>query len=183
MSRASTLRSAKVGFPEPDDQKENDVSDEETPGNTGKDIRIEEIMRPADSVTPETSAREALKVMIDHGVPGVAVADADGTLRGFVTDGQLLASALPNYMKMMDSLSFVPESADTWVHYVTEAADKPVGEVMTEEVSSVEVGMSELAVAHRMVHDGVSSVVITENGKVQGIVNRIDLYAAIVGLG
>jgi CBS domain-containing protein len=50
-------------------------------------------------------------------------------------------------------------------------------------VSSVEVGTSELAVAHRMVHDGVSSVVITEGGKVQGIVNRIDLYAAIVGLG
>ncbi|MBA3609831.1 MAG: CBS domain-containing protein [Rubrobacter sp.] len=159
------------------------MNDEERPGNAGKDIQIQEIMRPADSVTPETSAREALKVMIDHGVPGVAVADADGTLRGFVTDGQLLASALPNYMKMMDSLSFVPESADTWVHYVTEAADKPVGEVMTDEVSSVEVGTSELAVAHRMVHDGVSSVVITEGGKVQGIVNRIDLYAAIVGLG
>jgi CBS domain-containing protein len=44
------------------------------------------------------------------------------------------------------------------------------------------VGRSEIAVAHRMVHDGVSSVVITRDGKVIGIVNRLDLYSAIVGL-
>ena len=149
---------------------------------TDKDIQIKEIMRPAESVTPATSARDALKVMLAYGIPGVAVADADGTLRGFVTDGQLLDSALPKYMKMMENLSFVPEKADTWFHYLTDAADKPVREIMTEAVSSVEVGASELAVAHRMVHDGVSSVVITENGKVQGIVNRVDFYAAIVGL-
>jgi len=121
--------------------------------------------------------------MLDHHVPGVAVVDEDSMLLGFVTDGQLLETAMPKYIKMMENLTFVPESADTWVHYLTDAADKTVGEIMTEEVSSVEISMSELAVAHRMVHDGVSSVVITDDGKVVGIVNRVDLYAAIVGLG
>jgi CBS domain-containing protein len=33
-----------------------------------------------------------------------------------------------------------------------------------------------------MVHDGVSSVVITDGGRVVGIVNRLDLYAAIEGI-
>lgn len=146
------------------------------------DVKIEEIMRPVDSVGPDTLARDALKVMMEHRVPGVAVVDAEDTLLGFVTDGQLLESALPKYLKMMETLSFIPEDADKWVHYLTEAADKPVREMMTEEVSSIEIGKSELAVAHRMVHDGVSSVVITRDGKVQGIVNRLDLYAAIVGL-
>lgn len=156
------------------------MSDE---GKTGKDIEIRDIMRPADSVTPETLARDALAVMLDHNVPGVAVAEEDGTLLGFVTDGQLLEAAMPKYIKMMDRLNFVPESADNWVHYLTDAADKPIREIMTEKVSSVEISASELAVAHCMVHDGVSSVVITEDGKVIGIVNRVDLYAAIVGLG
>jgi len=161
-------------------RKENIVSDE---GKTGKDIEIQEIMRPADSVTQDTPAREALKVMLDHNVPGVAVVDEDGMLLGFVTDGQLLETAIPKYIKMMEHLTFVSESADDWVHYLTDAADKTVGEIMTKEVSSIEISMSELAVAHRMVHDGVSSVVITEEGKVVGIVNRVDLYTAIVGLG
>ena len=139
-------------------------------------------MRPAVSVTPETPAREVLKILRDNNIPGVPVVGEDGKLEGFVTDGHLMDSALPRYMKMMDNLSFVPENADEWVHYLTDAADKPVREMMTRDVSQVPLGRSELAVAHKMVHDGVSSVVITKDGEVVGIVNRLDLYAAIEGI-
>lgn len=139
-------------------------------------------MRPAVSVRPETPAREVLKILRDNNVPGVPVVNEEGELEGFVTDGHLMESALPRYMKMMGNLSFVPDNADEWVHYLTNAADKPVREVMTREVSQVPLGRSELAVAHKMVHDGVSSVVITDDGRVVGIVNRLDLYAAIEGI-
>ena len=139
-------------------------------------------MRPAVSVTPDTPAREVLKILRDNNVPGVPVVNESGKLEGFVTDGHLMESALPHYMKMMGNLSFVPDDADEWVHYLTDAADKPVREVMTRQVSQVPLGRSELAVAHKMVHDGVSSVVITDNGVVVGIVNRLDLYAAIEGI-
>ena len=139
-------------------------------------------MRPAVSVTPETTAREVLKVLRDNNIPGVPVVNESGELEGFVSDGHLMDSAMPRYMKMMGNLSFVPDNADEWVHYLTDAAEKPVREVMTREVSQVPLGRSELAVAHRMVHDGVSSVVITDGGRVVGIVNRLDLYAAIEGI-
>jgi CBS domain-containing protein len=143
---------------------------------------VEDVMRPAVSVRPETTAREVLKILRDNNVPGVPVVNESGELEGFVSDGHLMDSALPRYMKMMSNLSFVPDNADEWVHYLTDAADKPVREVMTREVSQVPLGRSELAVAHRMVHDGVSSVVITDGGRVVGIVNRLDLYAAIEGI-
>jgi len=139
-------------------------------------------MRPAVSVRPETPARDVLKILRDNNVPGVPVVNEEEELEGFVTDGHLMESALPRYMKMMGNLSFVPDNADEWVHYLTDAADKPVREVMTREVSQVPLGRSELAVAHKMVHDGVSSVVITDDGRVVGIVNRLDLYAAIEGI-
>ena len=147
-----------------------------------RNIRVEDVMRPAVSVTPETPAREVLKILRDNNVPGVPVVNESGRLEGFVTDGHLMDSALPRYMKMMGNLSFVPDNADEWVHYLTDAADKPVREVMTTKVSQVPLGRSELAVAHKMVHDGVSSVVITDGGSVVGIVNRLDLYAAIEGI-
>ena len=82
----------------------------------------------------------------------------------------------------MEDLSFVREGTDTWVRYLAESADRPVSEVMSKEVSSVELGKSEVAVAHKMVHDGTSSVMVTENGKLVGIVNRLDLYAAVMGI-
>ena len=144
-----------------------------------KDIKLEEVMKPAVSVPLDAPAREALKIMRENNVPGVPVVGEDGKLEGFITDGQLMASALPRYMQLMDNLSFVPERTDKWVHYLTDAADLPVREVMTRNVSQVEVGKSELVVAHKMVRDGVSSVVITRDGEVVGLVNRLDLYAAI----
>ena len=143
---------------------------------------MDDIMYPAVSVTPDTSARAVLKILLRDRIPGVPVVDAGEHLVGFVSDGHLLASALPGYMGSMEDLSFVSEGRDTWIRYLAEAADRPVGEVMSREVSQVELGRSEVAAAHKMVHDGASSVMVTENGKLVGIVNRLDLYAAVVGI-
>jgi CBS domain-containing protein len=158
-------------------------SDEASRQETDRDIKLEEIMHPAISVTPDTSEREVLKVLLENNVPGVPVVDEEGSLVGFVSDGHLLASALPQYLKVMADVSFVSEAGDEWVDYFAGSAERPVGEVMSKEVSQIEVGKSEVVVAHKMVHDGVSSVVVTEAGKVVGIVTRLDLYAAIIDNG
>jgi CBS domain-containing protein len=161
---------------------EVDVSSERGPRReTDQDIKLEEIMRPAVTITPDASEREALKVLLENNVPGVPVVDEEGILVGFVTDGHLLASAMPEYLKVMADVSFVSEAGDEWVDYFAESAEKPVGEVMSTEVSQVELGASEVVVAHKMVHDGVSSVVVTEGGTVVGVVNRLDLFAAVIG--
>jgi CBS domain-containing protein len=151
-------------------------------GISHRRVRLEDIMHPAVSVAPDTPARTALKVLSENRIPGVPVVDADGYLVGFISDGHLLASALPKYIAAMEDLSFIKESGDAWVHYLAESADRPVSEVMSTEVSSVELGKSEVVAAHKMVHDGASSVMLTENGKLVGIVNRLDLYAAVVGI-
>jgi CBS domain-containing protein len=145
-------------------------------------VTLEDIMRPAVNVTLETPTRRVLKVLSKTSIPGVPVVDADGYLAGFVSDAHLLTSALPKYMAQMKDLSFFNESGDAWVHYLAESADRPVSEVMSREVSSVKSGTSAVAMAHKMVHDGASSVMVTENGKLVGIVNRLGLYAAIVGI-
>jgi CBS domain-containing protein len=161
---------------------EVDVSSERgSRRETDQDIKLEEIMHPAVTITPDTSEREALKVLLESNVPGVPVVDEEGLLVGFVTDGHLLDSALPQYLKIMEDVSFISEAGDRWVDYFAGSADRPVGEVMSTEVSQVEVGASEVVAAHKMVHDGVSSVVVTEGGKVVGVVNRLDLFAAVIG--
>ncbi len=153
--------------------------DREAPGR--KDILLKEIMHECISVDPDAPARDALNVMLEHRIPAVPVIDQEGHLEGVITDALLLDSAVPQYLKLMESFTFVSETSDQWVHYMTQAADKPVREVMSREISQIDLGHSEIEAAHRMVHDGVPSVVVTENGKPVGVVNRLDLYAAIVG--
>ena len=149
---------------------------------SSQDIKLEEIMRPAVTVTPHASGREAWKALLKNNVPGVPVVDEEGLLVGFVTDGHLLASAVPKYLATIEDVSFVSEAGDAWFDYFAGSAERPVSEIMTTNVSQIELGKSEVVAAHKMVHDGVSSVVVTDNGKVVGIVNRLDLYTAIVGL-
>jgi CBS domain-containing protein len=157
-------------------------SEESSRQEPDRDIKLEEIMHPAVSVTPDTSEREVLKVLQENNVPGVPVVNEEGKLVGFVSDRQLLASALPEYLKVMADVSFVSEAGDQWVDYFAGSAERPVGEVMSKEVSQVELGKSDVVVAHKMVYDGVSSVVVTDGGKVVGIVTRLDLYAAIIDI-
>jgi len=158
------------------------VSSERGPRrDNDQDIKLDEIMRPAVTITPDASEREALKLLLKNNVPGVPVVEEEGLLVGFVTDGHLLASALPEYLKVMADVSFVSEAGDEWVDYFAGSAERSVSEVMSTEVSQVELGTSEVVVAHKMVHDGVSSVVVTEGGKVIGVVNRLDLFAAVIG--
>ena len=52
-------------------------------------VSLEDIMRPAVSVTPDTPARAVLKVLSENRMPGVQVVDADGYLVGFVSDGHV----------------------------------------------------------------------------------------------
>lgn len=162
---------------------EVDVSSERpSRRETDRDIELEQIMRPAVTVTPDALEREVMEVLLGNNIPGVPVVDKEGLLVGFVSDAHLLASALPEYLKIMADVSFVSEAGDEWVNYFGESADRPVSEVMSREVSQIELGKSEVVAAHKMVHDGVSSVVVTQGGKVVGIVTRLDLYSSIVGL-
>ena len=142
-------------------------------------LQMEAMISPKEIVNEMTIEHEKEQVQVQQTLTGEEISTLPDVR---TTDGHLMDSALPRYMKMMGNLSFVPDDADEWVHYLTDAADRPVREVMTRQVSQVPLGKSELAVAHRMVHDGVSSVVITDGGKVVGMVNRLDLYAAIEGI-
>lgn len=50
---------------------------------------------------------------------------------------------------------------------------------MSREVARIDAGKGLWAAAHTMLRDGVSSLAVTEDGRLIGIVNRLDLYADI----
>jgi CBS domain-containing protein len=137
-------------------------------------------MRPAVSVRRDTRAGDALKVMLDNGVPGVPVVDDRGYLVGFVDDGHLLASTLPKFVTFVRNLPRSPEGADEWVRYNRSAVNRPVEELMDREAPSVDIEYSEIVAAHKMLRDGAPCVVVTDAGRVAGIVTRTDLYKAII---
>jgi CBS domain-containing protein len=57
--------------------------------------------------------------------------------------------------------------------------NRPVEELMDREVPEADLEHSEIVAAHKMVHEGAPCVVVTDAGRVVGIVTRTDLYKAI----
>jgi CBS domain-containing protein len=147
---------------------------------TGRHITLEEVMRPAISVRQDTRAGDALKVMLDNGVPGIPVVNDRGYLVGFIHDAHLLASTLPNFVTFVNNLPHSAEGADGWVRYNRSAMEWPVEELMDREAPAVDIEHSEIVAAHKMVHDGAPCVVVTDSGRVAGVVTRTDLYKAII---
>lgn len=52
---------------------------------------------------------------------------------------------------------------------------------MDREAPTVDIEHSETVAAHKMVRDGAPCEVVTDMGRVVGIVTRTDLYEAIIG--
>ena len=148
---------------------------------TGRHITLEEVMRPAISVRQDTRAVEALKVMLGNGLPGLPVVNDRGYLVGFVDDSHLLASTLPKFVTFVDHLPRSREGGDGWVRYERSAMDWPVETLMDREAPTVDIEHSETVAAHKMVRDGAPCEVVTDMGRVVGIVTRTDLYEAIIG--
>ena len=65
---------------------------------------------PRELESGSASPRGPQALMCEDNVPGVPVVGEDGALEGFVTDGYLIASALPRYMRLTDNLSYVARS-------------------------------------------------------------------------
>lgn len=112
------------------------------------------------SVTPETPIKDAARLMFRHRVSGLPVVGDAGEVLGIITEA--------DFLKLE-----VARANDDKVAPVDN-----VGEVMNTGVVTVEAGMAVAEAAQIMVVQDVKRLpVIGENGKLVGIISRLDVVA------
>ena len=121
-----------------------------------EDIFVGRLMSsPITMVPPETTVREAARLMRDEEIGSVIVVDDDDSLRGILT-----------------STDFVAAVADE-----RSMAETSVTEFMTEDVVTATANESIREIADVMVEHGFHHVPVVEDGQVIGIVTTSDLTA------
>jgi len=137
---------------------------------------------PVHSVLPGDSVAQAVRLMLQYRVSGLPVADADGTLRGIVTEGDFLrrseigtARQRPNWLQILLGPG---NAADAY----TQTHARLVEEVMTTDVATVteQTPLPELVQLMEKRH--VKRLPVLRNGKVVGIVSRANLLHAFAGV-
>ncbi len=130
---------------------------------------------PVVTVMPETTFKDAVRVLRRKRVSGLPVVDRYGRLVGIVTEADLL-----NKVERRDPESYVLESKRHRTDRA-HAAAMDVASAMTREVVSVRPDFP-IALAAREMHTrGIKRLpVVDESGKVVGIVSRGDLLTVFL---
>src|ERR1700722_9281152 len=132
------------------------------------------------SVSPDDTVDHAANLMLRHGISGLFVVDAKGTLAGVVTEGDLLRRDEIGTERQRPWWLRVLVSPGRQALDFTHAHGRKVSDVMTPEVICVATDTSLEDVVETMEKQRIKRVAVTENGHVVGVVARSDLLRALL---
>ena len=149
-------------------------------------MKAKDLMIPLQEyLKPETTLKEAANILRTAkrdeerlGVKGLPVLDANGTMVGFLSIGDILKAVFPSYMSLMNLGDF------TWDGMVEDmakkAGSKEVSKMMTKKVISVPEDAPLMECVDHMIKNNVKRLpVIGKDGKVTGILYERDVFFAI----
>jgi CBS domain-containing protein len=142
---------------------------------------------PVFSVTPATPLQEAVQLMSEHHVSGLAVVDAAGVLVGELTEQDLMVresgfDAGP-YVMLLDAVIYLrnPLNWDKEVHQVLGSS---VGDVMSSNPHSCSAELP-LPAAAKLLHERGTQRLFVLDGQKQpvGVLTRGDVVRALAAAG
>lgn len=150
-----------------------------------RELSVTEVMSsPAITVSPDTTVEEAIRVLVDSGIEGAPVVNAEGELVGLLDDSDLIISEArlhaPTTIEILGAYIPLPGDLKRFNDEVRQALGRTVAEVMDSDVPSVPVTATVEDVA-TLLHDRrVSRLpVLSDTGEVVGVVTRGDLVKVL----
>jgi len=144
-------------------------------------LRARDLMTPdVITVPPETPVLAIARLLGDRGISAVPVVDAEGQTVGVVTEGDLIRRLAGEQDKPAGWFAslFADPARDAERYARTHGVT--ARDVMTSDVVTVDPDTLASAVAHVMEDRSIRRVLVTQEGRLKGIVSRADLLRALV---
>jgi CBS domain-containing protein len=146
---------------------------------------IREIMdaSPA-TVAPDASVEEVVAALREHQLPGLPVVDADGRCVGIVTEADLVLPDedgdlhIPHYVNLFGGTVFL-ESLNRFEGRLRKAFAATAADMMNRDPDTVgpETSVREAA---RLIHEtGHNRLPVVDDGRLVGVVTRLDVLGAL----
>lgn len=132
------------------------------------------------SISPDETVEHAANLMLRHGISGLFVVDAKGTLVGVVTEGDLLRRDELGTERHRPWWLRVLVSPGKQALDFTRAHGRKVSDIMTPDVICVATDTPLEDVVETMEKQRIKRVAVTENGHMVGVVARSDLLRALL---
>ena len=146
-------------------------------------LKAKDIMtRNVHTVSTDTEVEELARLFVETGVSAMPVLDDQGALQGIVTETDLVEQNkplhIPTVISIFDWVLYL-ESEKDFREQVQKMTARKVGEIATREVVTCtpETPVSEIAAL--MVDHKAHLIPVVEEGKVVGVVARLDIIRAM----
>ncbi len=146
---------------------------------TAADVMTREVA----TVHPESTVRQAARLMTERRISGLPVVDAKGAVIGMVTEADLLRSDEAAERRRDWWLMMLADGNDLAPEFVAAIAEsnRPVAKVMHQGVVSFTETTPLREVAGLISNRDIRRVVVLRDGKLVGIVSGADLVRALAG--
>ncbi len=142
---------------------------------------------PVLSVRRDSPLQEAVKLMSEHHISGLAVLDAEGALVGELTEQDLMvreSGFQPGpYVMLLDAVIYLRNPLN-WDKEVHQVLGSTVGEVMAQHPHTCSADLS-LPAAARLLHEGSTQRLFVVDGERHpvGVLTRGDVVRALAAAG
>jgi CBS domain-containing protein len=141
-----------------------------------RDLMTTEVVK----VPTETPVAAIARIFADRGISAVAVTDATGSLLGVVTESDLIRRLADEDKQPSGWLARLFDNPSTKAERYARSHGVNAGEVMTKRVITAGPEESAAHIARLMEEHKVRRVLVTEGGRLVGLVSRSDLVRALV---
>ena len=128
------------------------------------------------TVSPDTSLREAGKILKEKKISGMPVVERDGSLVGVITITDILKIIKEIYQWQQIEKSSTGLKISDLIE--TQSLNKKVGDVMTRSVFTLEAGRNVNELMRLVFTKNIHTIPITEDGKLVGVVGKHDLIGS-----
>lgn len=144
--------------------------------------KVEQVMtRDVVAVAPEAPLMEVARLLVEHGVSGLPVVDAERRVLGVVSEGDLLVKEAGHPTRSRRPLARIFGLSRDAREQAAKVEATTAGEAMTSPAVTVEAGRSLQAAAELMTRLGINRLpVVDGEGRLVGIASRADLVRAFV---
>ena len=147
---------------------------------TARDIMTKEVV----TVTLETSIRDLAGIITTHRIGSIPVVDSEGKLVGIVTESDLIEQDksfhIPTVISLFDWVIYL-ESEKKFEKELKRMTARTVGDICAREVVTVTPATPVSEMADIMSGKKIHALPVVEEGKLVGIVSRIDLIRSMAG--
>lgn len=144
-------------------------------------LRARDLMTPdVVTVPPETPVLTIARMLADRGISAAPVVDAQGQVAGVVTEGDLIRRLAGEADRPAGWFASLFSNQERDAERYARTHGLTARDVMTADVVVVGPDTLASAVAHLMEERGIRRVVVTQEGRLKGIVSRADLLRALV---